>query len=218
MAKGLRRGVIFLLILFASTVLHAQEAEPKKEFNELYDPVSVIKRASYDNFKNIKLLHAAIINFGGGEAEFDGLVNEYAEASALYFRESMIESANLFTKNERSINTVAAKIAQKYKEESEALHTELIKTHVRNNITLSLKGEKTNPTADLLITNAGFGIRKANDYLVRSKPVDSIYYFRRAKENCFKFYETIGQPVPDKFKKDMIDNQNRIYSSKEKEK
>jgi hypothetical protein len=90
--------------------------------------------------------------------------------------------------------------------------------NVKKNITRSLTGEKANPTADLLVSNAGFAVRKASDYIARSKSIDAIYYYRRAKENCFKYYEVTGQPLPERYKRDILDNQNKIYVEKEKEK
>jgi len=217
MAKLLKPG-IFAVIILLSAAAFAQISEPKREFNPLYSPLSIIQRLSYDNFKKIKLLHTAIMNFGGGEAEFNRLVDEYAEASALYFRESIIESANVFTRNERNIDAVGATIAAKYKTDVESLHDEIIKMNVKKNITRSLTGEKANPTADLLVSNAGFAVRKASDYIARSKSIDAIYYYRRAKENCFKYYEVTGQPLPERYKRDILDNQNKIYVEKEKEK
>lgn len=217
MGKGIR-GSVILCVLIVSGALFAQEAGQKREFNPLYEPLSYVQRASYDNFKNIKLLHTAIINFGGGEAEFDKLVDEYAEASALYFRESMVESANTFSRNEKNIHATAIKLSQKYKADSEALQTDVIKFHVRNNVKLSLNGKRPDPTAELLLSNANFGIKRANDYMARSRPVEAIYYFRRAKENCFKYFEVTKQQLPEKYKRDVVDNQNKVYTAKEKEK
>ncbi len=218
MAKGWRIvGILIFLSVFA-VALNAQQAEPAKEFNPLYNPLQVIQRLSYDNFKSIKLLHTAIINFGGGEAEFDRLVNDYAEATSYYFRGSMVESANLYTKNEKDIHAVGMKLAQKFKDDTEALHREIIKQHVKTNVKLSLKGAKTDPTAELLVSNGAFGVNKAGDLYERARPVESIYYYRRAKESCFKYYELAKEPLPDRYKKDVVDAQNKIYTSKEKEK
>jgi hypothetical protein len=218
MAKGWRIVGVFIFLTVFAVALSAQQAEPVKEFNPLYNPQQVIQRLSYDNFKSIKLLHTAIVNFGGGEAEFERLVNDYAEATSYYFRGSLVESANLFTKNEKDIHAVGMKLAQKFKEDTEALHREVIKQHVKSNVKLSLKGEKADPTAELLVSNGAFGINKANDLFERSKPVDAVYYYRRAKESCFKYYELTKEPLPDRYKKDVVDAQNKIYTSKEKEK
>jgi hypothetical protein len=217
MVKGWRASVI-ILSLMITAALFAQETEQKREFNTLYEPLALIKRASYDNFKKIKLLHTSIMNFGGGETEFNRLVDEYAEASALYFRESMIESANLFTKNEKNINAAASALAQKYKTDTESLHMDVIKMNVKKNIDLSLNGKKADPTADLLVSNASFAVKRANDYLARSRPIDAIFYYRRAKESCFKYYEVTKLPLPEHYKKDAVDLQNKVYVAKEKEK
>lgn len=203
-------------MLIISSPLLAQE-DPRKEFNELYQPISVIKRLSYDNFKSIKLLHAAIMNYGGGEAEFDRLVDTYAEASALYFQNKIIEAANLFTKNEEDINEVSRKIATIYKNDTDKLHTSIIKINVKYKIKSSLKGEQPNSGADKAVAGASYGIQKANDLYVRSRPIEAIYYFRRAKEQCFKLYDSLNMPLPEEFKKDVADNQNRVYESKNKQ-
>lgn len=217
MVKIFRTSIYFICAIIISTSIFAQEAE-KTESGSLYEPLEVVRRATYDNFKSIKLLHTAIMNFGGGEAEFDRLVNEYAEASSMYFQDNIPESANIFTRNEKNIQAVALKLAQKYKEDTETLFRDITAINVKNNINLSLKGEKANVTADTLASNSGFGLRKANDYFNRSRPVEAIYYYRRAKENCFKYYEVIGKPLPDRFKKDIADSQNKVYVAKEKEK
>ena len=206
---------LFALCIAAYTLPVAQENQ-EKQFNPLYDPEAVIQRLSYDNFKNIKLLRTAIYNFGSGEQEFNSLVDTYAEASALYFRNEMIASANLFTKNEKDIKEVAMRLAKLYKEQSEKLHVQVIKMGVRHSLKASIEQTKPNPSVDPLISNASYGIKMANDYLVRSKPIDAIDYFRRAKENCFKVYQVLGEELPEEYKKDIVDNQNKIYIAKEK--
>ncbi len=217
MTKGIRCSIVFPIILFFLSSLNAQTMTKKKEFNKLYRPVSVVKRLSYDNFKKIKLLHTAIMNYGGGKEEFDRLVDAYAEASALYFQNKIIESANLFTKNEKEINDVSQKIAMIYKKDTDKLHTETIKMNVKYKIKMSLKGQRPNPSAEKAIGGASFGTQKANDLYIRSRPIQAIYFFRRAKENCFLLYKILEVPLPEKFKKDTIDNQNKVFHSKKKQ-
>jgi hypothetical protein len=217
MVRIFRTSIYFISAIIISTAVFAQEGE-KIESNPLNEPIAVVKRATYDNFKSIKLLHTSIMNFGGGEAEFDKLVNEYAEASSMFFQDNIPESANIFIKNEKNIQAVALKLAQKYKEDTETLLKDITIINVKNNINLSLKGEKPNATADVLALNGSFGLKKATDYLNRSMPVEAIYYYRRAKENCFKYYEAIGKPLPDRFKKDIVDTHNKVYVAREKEK
>ena len=207
--------MVLCLCLAIFTSPHAQE-NTTKQFNPLYDAEAVIQRLSYDNFKNIKLLRTAIYNFGGGEQEFNSLVDTYAEASALYFRNEMVASANLFTRNEKDIKEVALRLAKIYKDQSEKLHINVIKMGVRHSLKASIEQAKPNPSVEPLISNASYAIKSANDYLIRSKPVDAIYYFRRAKENCFKVYQILGEELPEEYKKDVVDNQNKIYIAKEK--
>ncbi|MDY6933022.1 MAG: hypothetical protein SVZ03_02210 [Spirochaetota bacterium] len=219
MIKGFRFIVLlfFITVIFIPLKSHAQIETTNREFNPLYKPISVIMRLSYDNFKKIKLMHTSIMNYGGGKEEFDKLVDAFAEASALYFQNKLVESANLFTKNGKDIDGVAAKLAKTYKDETERLHSEIIKMNVKYNIKNSLKGEKPNPTATAAVRGASFGINKANDYYVRSRPIDAITYYRRAKSKCFELYEILEVPLPERFKKDILDNHNKVYISKEKE-
>ena len=220
MRKGFQFTALILAILLLGVALPAQETTeektPEKKFNTLYDPEAVINRLSYENFKNIKLIRTAIFNYGGGESQFEKLVNDYAKASALYYRKEFIESANLFTQNEDEIQTVATDLAKKYKETAEQLHVDVIKLGVKHQLKSSLDNEQVNESVAPLISNASYAIQMANDYLERSRPIDAIFYYRRAKENCFKVYEALKMKVPEEFEKDMVDMQNKVYVEKEK--
>ena len=216
MIKVTRYYIAFVITLLFITAAYAQFETAKKEFNPLYRAEDVVKNLSYDNFKRIKLLHSAIMNYGGGKEEFDRIVDTYAEASALYFQNKITESANLFTKNKSDIDEVAIRIANIYKKDADKLHTNIIRMQVKYNVKMSLKGEVVNPQAEVALNGASYGVQKANDYLVRSRPVEAIYYFRRAKESCFQVYKVLEVPLPEEFNKDMVDNKNQVYISKEK--
>jgi hypothetical protein len=220
MRKGFQLTAVILAVILFNVSLPAQEATdekpPEKQFNTLYDTEAVINRLSYENFKSIKLLRTAIFNYGKGESQFEELVNDYARASALYYRKEYIKSANLFTQNEKNIQDVATQLAKQYKETSEKLHIDVIKMGVKHQLKSSIEKQKPNATVEALISNASYAIHMANDYLVRSHPIDAIFYFRRAKENCFKVYEILKIDIPDTFEKDMVDLQNEVYVEKEK--
>lgn len=220
MRKGFQLTALILAVILFNVALPAQEATeeetPEKQFNTLYDTEAVINRLSYENFKNIKLLRTAIFNYGKGESQFEELVNDYARASALYYRKQYIKSANLFTQNEKNIQTVATELAKQYKETSEKLHIDVIKMGVKHQLKSSIEEQKPNATVEALISNASYAIQMANDFLERSKPIEAIFYFRRAKENCFKVYEILKIDIPDTFEKDMVDVQNKVYIEKEK--
>ena len=216
MPKGIRYYIIFSIALFFFSSANAQFETAKSEFNPLYIPDDVVKQLSYDNFKRIKLLHTAIMNYGGGKEEFDRIVDTYAEASALYFQNKITESANLFTKNKKDIDDIGQRIAKIYKSDTDKLHTNIIKMHVKYKVKMSLKGEQLNPQSEVALAGASAGVQIANDYLERSRFVDAISYFRRAKEGCFQVYKILEVPLPEEFNKDVVDNKNQVYISKEK--
>jgi hypothetical protein len=212
---------------------------------KMYDPLPIVLRLSYENFKNIKLLYSAIINYGGGEDEFDKLVEEYAEASGLYFRSDFVESAVKFMINEKRILQIATRMANKYKEETNKIHNDVIKVKTKTAVKMymSKKNISLHPQVESAISEASYTFTKGNDYLVRSKPVDSIFYYRRAKDRYFSVYTIIelqykdlarvaARPgdikyfdresekysIPERYNKDVVDNQNRIYESSDSEK
>ena len=225
MAKGCRVILAFLISMMLISIAEAQE----KKYNQYYNPVSLIKRLSYENFKNIKLLTSAIYNYGGGESEVEALVEQYAEASALYFQNKVEESANKFTENEKAIQDTAEKLATKYKEDATKLLMGGIKLKVKDQIKRSLKGEKENKVVSQFVDNGSAVLKHADDLFVRAKYTSSIYYYRRVKENIFNMYEAmefdkdkdkdkkIKEDMLAPYKKDIEDNKNKIYKSKEKE-
>ncbi|HOW82215.1 MAG TPA: hypothetical protein PK573_06625 [Spirochaetota bacterium] len=228
MTKKLRIYAAFLLSIIFFAPAYSQE----KQFNQLYKPLPLIKRLSYENFKNIKLLQTAIMNYGGGESEIERLIDQYADASALYFQNQIDAAASKFAENEREILKVAQNVTKKYREDSEALLVQAIKLNIKVSLKRQLKGEKRNEVADKLLANAQFGVQKASDFHDRYKDavtapptelVSSIYYFRRAKENLFLMYESIDMDAQEKknfleqHKKDIDDNNNKIHQSRQKE-
>lgn len=257
MVKGFRVILFVLLAVVITVPVYTQGRAniPEKEFNKLYKPISLALRLSYENYKNIKLLHTAIINFGGGEAELDKLIDDYAEASALFFSKSYIESSNRFTKNEKEIQDIAIKLAKKYKSDTENLYKKLLKMKIKTNLRVSMRERSSGSawhrsvketywaTMDSIIQGGAHSLRRANDLEVRARPIDAIYYYRRSKETLFKafklstdhfsflsrdaqnkddkdFYLELVEKYrfPENFKKDDIDNQNKIYEIKEKKK
>jgi hypothetical protein len=220
------RGFIGLIIALSCSPIFAQtDSSAGDKANPLYDPVSVVLRLSYDNFKNIKLLMTAIINYGGGQAEFDRLVDGYAEASSLYFSRDYKRAADVFVKNEKDIREVAIKLAEKYKADSEALNKEMISHNVKLRVKASVDGKKTNEamlTAEKLIGESSEAIAKGNDYLVRTRPVQAVQLYRRSKEQSILYYQAMGikeingQKISERFEREIADNKNKVFVSKEK--
>ncbi len=236
MAKGCR---IILSILVMMVLAVPVLSQYRSTYDPLYgppsrksDPVQTVNRLSYQNFKYIKLLQSAVMNYGGGESELTGLVDHYAEASALYFQNKVEAAADKFTENERAILKIAQKLARKYKEDSDRLLNMGLKMNIKQSLKKGLKGEKRNSSADKFLGNAKFGVQKANDYFDRyikatkASPrglVMAIYYYRRSKENIFQMIksldieETKKKDLLEKYKRDFEDNKNRVYTSMQKE-
>jgi len=235
----LKKSLVMIFLLgFAIISFSLHAAEPYEYTNNplygpgrKYQPLSTVKRLSYENFRNIKMLQTSILNFGGGEAEIEKLVDQYADASALYFQNRIEEAADKFIENEKAILETAKKLAKKYKEDSEKLMSRGLKESIKISMKSSLKGEKENDAYEKFLRNAQFSIMKGTDFYDRYKDatnapplelIRSIYYFRRAKENLITMYrvsqvnDETKKTVYDEYKKDIDDYNNKVYSSREK--
>jgi hypothetical protein len=219
------RGLLILSFLFSGIPLFSQSAAVDGKANPIFDSVAVVQRLSYDNFKNIKLLMTAILNFGGGEAEFNKLVDGYAEASSFYFSREYDKAAQAFAKNEKDIKEVAARLAEKYKKDATDLNKEIIKANVNIRVKQSVANKKPTDgmlTAELMLKHSSESISKANDELDRAHPVQAITLYRRSKENSITFYEAMeikeanGQKLNERFAREKADNMNKLYIAKEK--
>jgi hypothetical protein len=221
-----QKGLISLLIVISFAPVFAQEdTNAVDKTNPLYDSVAVVLRLSYDNFKNIKLLYTAIMNYGGGQAEFDRLVDNYAEASALYFSHDYKKAADAFTKNEKDIKETAIRLAAKYRQETEKINKAIIAHNVKLRIRASLDSKKTTDnmmTGDKLISQSSEALAKGIEFQERVRPVQAIQLYRRSKEQSITYYQVIGvkeldgQKLSDRFERELADNKNKIYVSKEK--
>lgn len=203
--------VINIFGLFNAGYSQAQE----NAYNQQYNPVSLIKRLSYENFKNIKLLRSAIMNYGGGEAEVQKLIDQYAEATALYFEDKVEESASRFSENEREIFKVAKKLATDYSKDSSKFLNKGIKRNVQISIQQEIDGKQRDAVMDKYLDNAKSAHKRANsildDYKYTNEKnsssaqrlVSSIFYYRLAKDNLFMMYRAYIDPMkldPDKKK------------------
>jgi hypothetical protein len=232
-------GVRFIIILALSLTATPLFSQYVSDYNPAYgppkqksSPMHTVKRLSYENFKYIKMLQASIMNFGGGEAEVERLVDQYAEASALYFQNKIVEAADKFMENEQEILKVAQRIAKRYREDSEKLLNTGLKMNIKDSMKRGLEGKKRDAVSDKLLSNAKFGVQKANDYFDRyinatsASPrglVNAIYYYRRAKENLFTMISVMELDPETKdrmlstHKRDIEDNKNKVFQAMEKE-
>jgi len=199
--------VLFIVInIFGAFNTGYSQTEVSK-YNQQYNPVSLIKRLSYENFKNIKLLRSAIMNYGGGEAEVQKLIDQYADATALYFEDKVEESAAKFSENEKEIFKIAKKIAGDYSKDSSLFLNKGIKRNVKLSIQQELEGKPRDAVMDKYLDNAKSANKRASsildDYKYSTEKnagsaqrlITSIYYFRLAKQNIFLMYQAYIEPM-----------------------
>lgn len=229
MIRYLTLAVLSLVILFPQyNSINAQSSEAG--FNTKYNPVSLVKRLSYENFRNIKLLRTAILNFGGGDAEMQKLIDQYADASALYFQDKISSAAAKFTENEREIFRTAHKMAAQYRKESDEFLKKAIKRNIQIKLESGPEDKERNAIMDKYLDNAKFSLRKANSIFDDFKYVNdnhagsanliisSIYYYRLSKENLFLMYQAyVEYLVLDKDKKKDSEMKNDLLDSMLKE-
>ncbi len=273
----MRNGMILIMSFVISVLISTAYAQSYKfDYHPAYGPAplggnpkSIAQQLSYENFRSIKLLNTAVMNYGGGESEIDKLIDQYAEASALYFQNKMMESAKAFKENQAAIMTSAKLLSQKYNQDTNALLKDSINMNVRTKLKLKLKSVEGRSTLDKCLDQGQAGVMKANDYYDRFKDaksasamdlINAIYYYRGAKDSMFlmmkivadyqskfqaeaevnemiakkqlqrsKKEATIQEKADqkrkdlesrylDKYARDMADNKNLVYVSKEKEK
>ncbi|HOP62342.1 MAG TPA: hypothetical protein PK906_03160 [Spirochaetota bacterium] len=215
--------MLFINICYLGSGVNAQESG--KQYNSQYSPISVVKRLSYENFRNIKLLRAAIFNYGGGEAEVQKLIDQYADATALYFQDKTEEAANKFSENEREIFKIAKKLAGDYHKDSTAFITKGIKRNVQVNIERGVEGKPRDAVMDKYLDNAKMSLKKGSaifdDYKYTGEKtnssarrlITSIYYYRMAKQNLFMMYQAYSENMELETDKDG----KKIDPKKEKE-
>lgn len=200
MAKGYRTIMAFFILCAGFIPVSAQDAD----YNPLYgpppkyQPLPVVKRLSYENFRNMKLLQAAIQNYGGGDSETDRLIDGYSEASALYFENRINEASAAFIRNETAIFESARNLSGIYRRNTEQLVSGALKIGIKKSMRDAVEGRRYEPLSDKFITNAQYALQQANDYYDRfakaksANPrelITAIYYYRRAQESIFQMYE-----------------------------
>jgi hypothetical protein len=217
---------IFLYIAAATLVLSAAPManadKPRDEGAFENDPVYIVQTLMNNNYMNMKNLYVPIMNYGGGEKEFNTLLDSYSRGMTLYLHRRMTEAADLFKKNEAEIRTLAEKIAKKYREDTERLHALAIKMYIQAKIAKSMSDRSVETevsqftTGDIYINNASDSIRMANRYLESGRPVDAIVYYRQSKVYCFEAYDTYHVKLPNGYELDLADNGNLVFAGSEK--
>ncbi|MBN2077499.1 MAG: hypothetical protein JW838_00940 [Spirochaetes bacterium] len=199
----MRNGRLLIMSLIAAAMVSPVFAQSHKfDYHPAYGPAplggnpqSMARQLSHDNFISIRWLNAAIMNYGGGEAEIDTLIDVYSDASALYFQNKMMESAKKFIENQTAIMQSAKQLAGKYSTETAAILKECMELSLRSRLKMGIRGDQGMDSVDKYLGQAKAGVFKANDYHERFKDakaasarelITAIYLYRGAKANMFE--------------------------------
>ncbi len=210
-------AVLAAMLVLAPAALTAQDMRAENEAITK-DPVYVIQTRINNNYMSLKKLYVPIRNFGGGEAEFNRLLDGYSIALALYLNGRVEEAGEHFARNESDIRAAADGLAKKYREQAERLHAETVKLHIASKMKKSLDGRtiEVEPSlytsGDAWMENASDSLRLANRQIREGRPVEAIYYFRKAKDSCFEAIAAYRVEVPESYKIDRDDNRNVLYA------
>ena len=135
------------------------------------------------------------------------MIDQYADATALYFEDKVEESAAKFNENEKEIFKIAKKIAGDYSKDSSQFLNKGIKRNVKLAIQQEIEGKQRDAVMDKYLDNAKSANKRASsildDYKYSTEKnvgsaqrlVTSIYYFRLAKQNLFLMYQAYIEPM-----------------------
>jgi hypothetical protein len=215
---------IFLITnIFLSSALavYAQSAEYKLTDQQQRTLDNIIS----ENYIGIRDLRIPLMNFGGGKEQYNKLVESFSNAFAKYMNENKVESMNLFKNSNKDINNTAVEIAKKYQKDANEIYEKGVRVVISNKFERSASanfvetGFNLSAPPDFYIKSAAQQLSIGNKHLADNEAIDSIYYFRRAKDFVFQCFNEIKYPIDDQYKKDIADNRGEQFiGEKEKNK
>ncbi len=178
---------------------------------------AVIDTLMARNFIDIRSLYVPLMNYGGGHAQFEKLLDDFSRAYAYYLQRRLKESAELFEKNQQEITQAAQSIAKVYETDSTRIHDEALKLMMRMKMQNSINSTNLDismgrfTTGDMYINNATNALTVAKRNLDGGKPIEAIFFYRRAKQFSFQCFELYNIPLSSNYEKDISDNRNEIF-------
>jgi len=177
------------------------------------------------NYIGIRDLRVPIMNYGGGKDQYNKLVDSFSKAFAKYMNDNMVESIDLFEKNNKDINSVAIEIAKQYQKDANEIYEKAVRIVIANKFERSAAATFVETDFNLsappyfYIKSAAQELNLANKRFNDNDIIDSISYYRRAKDFIFQCFNDITYPIDDQYKKDIADNRNEVFiGEKEKNK
>ena len=211
--------------MFFSVISAAQTPDNKMPANPAAaEKIQYLDRLISQNYINIRDLRTSVINYGGGQQQFNVLLDGFSAAFAKYLSEQKEEASKLFEKNDKEIKNTAAVLANKYQKDTDELYSQLIKIAVKDRMGKSINRNNVETEMDLSSPNdfylksAAHLMRIGDQRVTEKNPIEAIFYYRKSKQYIFQSYTEMGIPVDKSFYKDIADMRGEIYDPQEKKK
>jgi len=217
---------ILSVIIFSAVIAAAQTPEKKNPPPPpaAGDKAQYLDRLISQNYINIRDLRSSVINYGGGQQQFNVLLDGFSAAFAKYLSEQKEESAKLFEKNDTDIKNTASGLAKKYQKDTDDMYSQLIKIAVKDRMDKSINRNNVETEMDLSSPNdfylksAAHLMRIGDLRITENNPIEAIFYYRKSKQYIFQSYTEMGIAVEKRFDKDIADMRGEIYVPEEKKK
>lgn len=218
MKKEMTLGMIALCMFFTPLTAQTSRTDsPRGKSNTLDRVIS-------QNYINIRDLKTPMLNFGGGQKQFDRMLEGFSAAFAKYLSEKFEEASALFEENDKEIMDAAMQIAKKYQKDTDALYSLIVTASVRDRMGKSINRRNVEIEMDLTTPNdfylqtAAHLMKIADQRITEKNPVEAIFYYRKSKQYIFQSFSETGIKPDGKYDRDVADMHGEIYAEAENKK
>lgn len=212
----LRHTITVLIVLLTIQAGFGAETMEKWKIKDITDMENLARQLSFENYSKIRMLRSAIVNYSGQSA-FESIINNYSDASSLYFSRDFIGAANLFVQNDKDINEAASNLCKIYDKDTLSLINSTSNDLIKPKLIQNIKDkEPADPNLKHVLNMASSAMQKARDQNSWGRPIDAIYYYRLAKKICFRYYMDLKVALPEKYNKDKADSKDEVFEEKQK--
>jgi hypothetical protein len=208
-----------------------QAEKPDDSYLAKFHAQDVAAKLVKKNLEQIYLLNVIVNNFPdyGWKEDYDKIYEEYKRAIELYYKRNIIFARVWFERNQTSISQLMKTMADKYKEDTQAIMDECHKQVVALHLNQKTRSDP-NKNKELLQNQSRIMIAYGqmddaeNAYMAKNFE-QALYHYRVAKTYAIRILETVAytdeadkkeggltvKEVKEKYKFHKADNKNRIY-------
>ena len=215
----MKKGIVLALLVsvIAVQTLYAQTSRPV----QAADRNANLERLISQNYIAIRDLRSPILNYGGGQKQFDRLLEGFSAAFAKYLGDKFDEAHGLFIRNEQDIRDTAVEVAKRYQKDTDTLYSELIQIALKDRMgksvtrnAVEIEMDLTSPN-DFYLKNAAHLLKIGDQRLAENNPVEAIFYYRKSKQYIFQSYAEMGMKRENRFARDIADMHGEVYAAAE---